>query len=78
MAEGKAPAKPVGLRLRSNENFGGWPTTPHFVGDLPGVYYPHVSTPLEDSGLSEAEARERMKDAGWPLEVVTHNPDQEA
>lgn len=69
----KASAKPrsVGLRLRTNDQYGGWPQTAHTVPGVPGEFYPHQSTPLEDTGLSEADLAKRCADPSFPLELAT-------
>lgn len=66
-----AKARSVGLRLRTNDQHGGWPQTAHTVPGVAGVFYPHTSTPLEDTGLTEAEAKKRCADPSFPLELTT-------
>lgn len=70
MATAKTPQRNVGLRLRTNLHYGGWPATAHYVDGVQGEFYPDRVTPLDETGLDLAAARARCADERFPLELV--------
>jgi len=47
--------------------------TRHFPG-FPGVYGPGTVVPLKETGLTESEATQRIKEMNLPLKIVDLDP----
>lgn len=64
----------VGLRLRTNDHYGGWPATAHYVDGVPGDFYPDRVTPIDETGIDLDTARRLCADERFPLELVEDDP----
>lgn len=64
----------VGLRLRTNDFYGGWPATAHYIDGVRGEFYPDRVTPIDDTGLDIDTARAMCSNERFPLELVEDDP----